>query len=321
MLLGGLFWLATLLLTSQTSKPNTEAPNGWLPGKRVLLDAHNCYPYDGRWSDRLERALRTGVPLAVEQDLLWYHDKGQRKSRSVVSHGKPASGSEPTLESYFFEPIRPIMERALQDSSQKDWPLITLNLDFKSDETEHHEAIWELLGKYEAWLCTAERVQDFHRVMPIELKPLLVLTGDAEKQEKTFHDQVPLGHKLRLFGAVHVEEYSAESAPTKMVRFSATNYRRWWNNPWRVVEKEGQSRAGDWTSEGMRRLQSLVDHAHAMGLWIRFYNRAEGASQGWNPDYNFGSEERVLTRWRAAIQAGVDFVATDQYEALAKALH
>jgi len=155
------------------------------------------------------------------------------------------------------------MEKALQKGSPKDWPLITLNLDFKSNEPEHHAAIWELLGKYEAWLCTAERVQDFHRVMPIDLKPLLVLTGDAKEQEKTFHDLVPLGHKLRLFGAVYVKEQNAESSPEKMVRGSATNYRRWWNNPWRVVEKGGQSRAADWN----RKICGVCNH------WLTTHTR------------------------------------------------
>src|SRR5215510_11967680 len=44
------------------------------PGARVLLDAHNCYPYNGRWADRITRALSTGIPLAIEQDLVWFRD-------------------------------------------------------------------------------------------------------------------------------------------------------------------------------------------------------------------------------------------------------
>jgi hypothetical protein len=33
--------------------------------------------------------------------------------------------------------------------------------------------------------------------------------------------------------------------------------------------------------------------------------------------YNFGSREAVVERWKAAIAAGVNFIATNQYEALA----
>ena len=36
----------------------------FLPGERVLMDAHNCYPYQSWWANRLERALGTGLPLA-----------------------------------------------------------------------------------------------------------------------------------------------------------------------------------------------------------------------------------------------------------------
>ena len=35
---------------------------------------------------------------------------------------------------------------------------------------------------------------------------------------------------------------------------------------------------------------------------------------GWTPGYNFKSLDAARTRWRAAIAAGVDFIATDQYE-------
>ena len=44
-------------------------------------------------------------------------------------------------------------------------------------------------------------------------------------------------------------------------------------------------------------------------------------SGGWGASYNFGSIEAARTRWRAAIQAGVDFVAVNQYEEFAKELH
>jgi hypothetical protein len=38
---------------------------------------------------------------------------------------------------------------------------------------------------------------------------------------------------------------------------------------------------------------------------------------GWFREYNFGSREAVMERWGAAQAAGVDYIATDQYEALA----
>jgi hypothetical protein len=48
-----------------------------------VLDAHNCYPYEGQWTDRLQRALSTGRPVGIEQDLAWYRGASRR-----LSHGK-----------------------------------------------------------------------------------------------------------------------------------------------------------------------------------------------------------------------------------------
>jgi hypothetical protein len=280
------------------------------PGSRVLMDAHNCYPYDGRWADRIERALSAGTPLAIEQDLFWYTDKKSGKSWSVVSHGKPATGAEPIMREYFFERIRPIMENALREGNKGDWPLITLNLDFKSDEAAHHAAVWKLLGEYEGWLSTAERSAKPDQVTPIQAGPLLVLSGENGSQERDFRDIFPAGTKLRVFGAV------------KPNAIHATNYRRWWNNSWDAVEKGGQRKAGAWSEKDNARLQALVTAAHVGGLWIRFYTLngnppEDDKTKGWEPDYNFGSAEAAVLRWRAAAKAGVDYIATDHYEDLA----
>jgi hypothetical protein len=50
---------------------------------------------------------------------------------------------------------------------------------------------------------------------------------------------------------------------------------------------------------------------------MRFYTlngHAPDAGQGWSASYNFGSHAAARTRWRAAVDTGVDFIATDQYE-------
>jgi hypothetical protein len=292
------------------------------PGSRVVTDAHNCYPYNHRWADRIERALSIGLPVAIEQDLFWYSDPRSGRSWSVLSHGDPVEGTEPLMRDYFFERIRPMMEQALRDGNKGDWPLITLNLDFKSDEAAHHAAIWKLLGDYESWLCTAERSADPSQVMPLRAGPLLVLTGEADSQQRDFHDLVPVGARLRAFGAVHTVEADPSIAADEVIMGRATNYRRWWNNPWKVVEKGGQRQAGEWTERDAQRLQALVAYAHRQNLWIRFYTlnghpQELLAKNGWDLDYDFGSREAVESRWRAALLAGVDYLATDQYEDLA----
>jgi hypothetical protein len=287
------------------------------PGTRVLLDAHNSYPENGRFADRIDRALGTGLPLAIEQDLIWYRDPATGAGRSVVSHGQPFTGLEPGMREYFFERIRPIIEKALQENRQEDWPIITLNLDFKSDEPEHHAAVWALLGEYERWLCTAPRGADLSAVQPLRLAPVLVLTGEQDAQQQDFADRLSPGTPLRLFGAVHRQPDGTPGPKT--------NYRRWWNNSWTQVEPEGQPKAGAWTPEDEQRLTLAVKAAHSAGLWIRYYTLdgydPADTSGGWGASYNFGSLDAVKERWRAAIRAGVDFVAVNQYEAFARELH
>src|SRR5262245_35468431 len=111
------------------------------PGARIVMHAHNAFPYDGAYADRLDRVLKTGLPAMVEQDLFWYTDPATGKSKSVVAHGaKYASPNDPTIESYFLAKIRPAMEKALHEGNKGQWPLVTLYLDFKSDVPEHLEA-------------------------------------------------------------------------------------------------------------------------------------------------------------------------------------
>ena len=271
---------------------------------RVLLDAHNCYPYGGRFADRIDLALSTGIPVAIEQDLAWHVD------HSVLSHEKETTGSEPRMKDYFFERIRPIIEKELKSGDRKKWPVIVLNLDFKTNEPEHHREVWKLLGEYESWLTTARKTKDLNKLSKLDVKPLLVLTGAPDEQAKVFYDDLPVGAKLRLFGAVNVKP--------GVMPGKATNYRRWWNNPWAVVEEGGQRKAGDWTDADAKRLKLLVDTAHANGLWIRFYTLNGISGPGLTDSYNFGSTEAAQARWKACIDAGVDFIATDQYQDFAK---
>jgi hypothetical protein len=285
------------------------------------MDAHNCYPYFEWWSDRIDRALSAGTPLAIEQDLGWYTDAKTGKSWSVVTHGDPLSGDEPIMEKYFFERVRPIVEQALKDGNHGDWPLITLNLDFKDNKPEHLAAVLALLRKYQPWLTSAVKTARIEDVQPLDVKPILVLSGEADAQQAVFYDQLAVGDRVLDFGAIHTEGKDPLSSAEVIGAEKASNYRRWWNNPWRVVEGSGQAHAGEWTPEKMERLRALVERAHANGLWIRFYTldgatEAELSCRGWFHGYNFGSLEAARTRWRAAIVAHVDYLASDQYELL-----
>ena len=302
-----------------------EPPAGFLNGGRPVLDAHNCYPYEGQWTDRIDRALATGFPVGIEQDLAWWAGK------VVVSHTDKTTGKEPTLQEHFFERVRPIVENALRENDRSRWPLIVLHFDIKDNRPELHRAVWNLLEEYEPWITTAPKSADPGELTPFDPKPLLVLTEDNDAQEEVFFKQVPMGAKLRVFGSAHTNSIpgasDAERAhaaatlpPEALLSEKPTNYRRWWNNPWREVEEGGQRNAGDWTTADDDRLRALVNHAHKLGFWIRFYTLdgfTTATNRGWDQGYNFGSREAVTARWDAAIKAGVDLVATDQYEDLA----
>jgi len=302
------------------------------PGTRVLLDAHNAYPERGQWQDRLARAMATGTPVAIEQDLYW----GRTASGAfapVVAHDEDALDGAPTLEAHFFDVIRPLMDEALRANDRTHWPLLVLNLDFKENSTALLDAVWELLGRHARWLTTAARSRTPTVREPLHMGPLLVLVGADSAQRRRFHDDVPIDSALRAFGAMPPVPVPGEDKATRLARSirmspathmprRADNYARLVNFPWSVVERGGQTQAGAWTAGDATRLRTLVDRAHALDYWIRFYTldgfrRAD--DRGWTASYNFGSLRAVASRWRAAQGAGVDFIATDQYEAFAEA--
>lgn len=304
----------------------------FLNHNQPILDAHNCYPYEGQWSDRIQRALNSGFPVSIEQDLAWYVDPVTGKGRVVVSHTPHPTGKEPTLEDYFFKQVSPVVEKAIAENKRNQWPLIVLHFDFKDNQAPLLQAVWQVLGEHEDWLSTSVKTSDPNTLSPIDRKPILVVTEEANEQQKVFYDDLPVGARLRLFGSAHTHPLPANmtkqqlahwqvtATPEELVPEKPTNYRRWWNGTWYEVEEGGEPQASDWTKADNDRLRALVDHAHKMGYWVRFYaldGFAPAEDQGWGMSYNFGSREAVIPRWKAAIAAGVNFIATNQYEALA----
>jgi len=311
----------------------TQSPPALFNG-RAMMHTHNAYPEKGKWGDRIERALATGAtPIVIEQDVAL---AGQGASaRTVVSHDDELTGNEPTLESYFFDRVRPLMERALAERRQDRWPLVVLHLDFKTNQPAHHRAVLALLQKYRGWLMTANRGADPNQLMPLNPGPLLVLTESGENQEADFFTTQQAGQPLLIFGSVpnadvfRIEDAAQRSralvaaAPDALIPSPATNYRRWVNFPWQVVEQGGPRQAGDWSAADRTRLAAIVNRAHSQGLGIRFYTlngHDPSTHPEWTASYNFGSLDAVRARWQAAIAAGVDLIATDQYEELAALL-
>lgn len=325
--------LSAHLALAQTASSETSAaikPAGFSPGAGVVLNAHNCYPEGDNYWDRIERALSTGLPVAIEQDIAWHKDPATGNAWSVLSHETQTTGTEPTIETYFFETVRPIIEKELANPDPSRWPVVYLHFNFKTAEREHVEFVHDILKKHTDWLSSAVRDEDESKVGSIDYKPILVMTETDPTEKAVFHDDVPVGLPFYVFGSAPGESYIPKGLPreeqlrlmvttdpAKMLASPATNYRRWWNNAWLIVEEGGASRAGDWQTSDEQRLQSLVHHAHGLGYMIRFYTlngHPREESHGWGSSYNFGSLEAAKIRWKASVTAGVDFVATDQYE-------
>lgn len=320
--------IAAAALAASVSKP-------FAPGSRTELWAHNAYPDHGKYGERLDRAISAGTPFMVEEDLAWIDQ------RSLLIHGaKNVSEDDPTLESYFFPKVQPIMEKALAEGNHGNWPLVILYLDIKNDPPEHLEAISKLLDKYDAWLTKAVKTQDISVQSPLELKPMMVLVEDKHDDIKQdfFYDRVPVGGKLRVFGSVTKYDNNIDKKLSKQTAIDglfdvpleriftkhADNYRRWWGIDWSFIEKGGEPNGGEWTKEKEQRLRRFVDYGHHLGYFVGAYGLSgwtTSENQGWDKDYNFGSREAVLPRWHAAIRSHLDFIATDQYEDLAKLIH
>src|SRR5262245_41702788 len=102
------FVAAMAVTAAVAASLNAQSPATGLPhysaGERVLLDAHNCYNHD-----ELDRALGTGTPLAIEQDLVWHKDPSTGIYHSVVSHGDSDVQTAPDFENYFFRKVAPVM--------------------------------------------------------------------------------------------------------------------------------------------------------------------------------------------------------------------
>lgn len=324
--------LVALILCASSA---VHAQSSYQPGSRTLLDAHNCYPYDGEYADRIDRALATGTPVAIEQDLVWYDDPQTGKKRAIVSHGKPFSGEEPSIENHFFERIRPIMEQAIKEGNKDDWPLVTLNVDYKSSDMAHIQDNYRVFSQYADWMTYAIRTDTPDKAEPLTVGPLLVLLGAGPNKQTVFHDNIPVGGKIIAFGAVSLNSVDKKGLSRKeaagfdstvdlkkLLTKPASNYFRWWNDSWYRIEAGGASRSRDWTKADQKRLKAVVNHAHKLGYWLRLYTlngHTAEESQGWFQNYNFGSLEDATLRWNAVHKTGVDFVATDMYEAFNEA--
>ena len=91
----------------------------------------------------------------IEQDIA-FAPRNAPGDRSVVAHDAKLAGAgalAPAATSSIASGR--VLERALAAGQKQQWPVVVLHLDFKSNEREHHRAVWDLLKQHQAWLTTA----------------------------------------------------------------------------------------------------------------------------------------------------------------------
>ena len=215
--------------------------------------------------------------------------------RSVVAHDAPATGREPTLELYFFDKLRPVMDAALAAPRPDTWPLVVLHLDFKTNERAHHRAIWDLLGRHERWLTTAPRVAgDAHAAADARAaaradrerrRPVARVLMTRCRSVADCGSSAPCHPRFSRARRTATRSSTPRStrSPQTLIPSGTTNYRRWTNFSWAVVERGGQARAADWTTADDRRLRSIVStgaRARALGAVLHAERPRPGRRAG-----------------------------------------
>ncbi len=251
-------------------------------------NAHNCYPERGQYYDRLDRARRSGL-RAVEIDVTW----SEKRRATVISHEKEPAGGEPTLAEYFWQPMLPELQRLPRGS-----PGGLLLIDFK---TAHPGPVEELYRDLER---RRELLTLFGK--SIDYGPLTVLlTGDPgaiaafEKLHPRSGPYLAMGNRQPSFAGFQedLQTYFPDDA---------TEFYRVYNFEWAHIEPDAAlRRSGPLPETARRRLQAFADLAHRKGYWLRTWTLNAAT---------FGGREGLLERWDAAGAAGVEMIATDEYE-------
>jgi hypothetical protein len=167
---------------------------------------------------------------------------------------------------------------------------------------------------------------------------MMVIVEDKQNdiKQKFFYDDLPVNGRIRVFGSytkpvenpAHLPKMdfinSLVSVPMEQVTTrKADNYHRWWGVDWAYIEKGGEEHHGEWGVEQVDRLNAIIQYGHRLGYLMSVYcldGFTPNENQGWEDEYNFGSMAEASLRWKAAIAAHADFISSDQYEELAKAI-
>ncbi len=276
------FACVLLVIPTQTAKP--------LP-----ISAHNCYPANSTSNARLIEAVALGIDN-IEIDLGW----DDKNKRLIVGHDSaPVNGKTyPTFQTY--------IEFFLNAPERPDHAPTVLSIDWKTSRPEAVDQFNDFLNKHASLFSTAPKAEP----SPFKAQRFTVCFTGSEQAKAHYDSLIPAGGTYRAFcdrvyGAGDYKDNAEDYARKK-----ATAYHRFLTMHWAVVEKGAPILARGWTESSEKRLKAIVDAAHHQGYRLRFYC-LNGAG---NMAYRFPTEEAAKVRWVAAAKAGVDWVASDDYE-------
>jgi hypothetical protein len=273
------------------------------------ISAHNCYLENTASAERLVEALRLGIDN-IEIDLGW----DESGSRLIVGHdATPRPGvAYADFETYFV----PAIEAHWKEPRPDRAPTV-LTIDWKTSHPDAVRRFREFLDAHPDWFSSAPKAEN----SPLTPRRLTVCFSGSDQAKDRYDALIPAGGTYRAFRDVvfgaGVNGYRADLAA--YVPKPSSAYHRFLAFHWSHVERGGPALAGAWTEEDAERLRSLVNLVHKQGFRVRFYclNGHLGPGVG---QYRFRDDDAALLRWQAGKDVGADWIASDEYAEIARAL-
>ncbi|MGH2349058.1 MAG: phosphatidylinositol-specific phospholipase C/glycerophosphodiester phosphodiesterase family protein [bacterium] len=200
----------------------------------------------------------------------------------LVAHDLSATQADRTLKALYLDPLR----RTVQQNGGRVYPgygtAVTLLIDIKSDAAATYRVLHEQLRGYEQMLTV------FTPTATREGAILVVISGNRPRE-------VMQGQEVRYAG------YDGRLTDLGTLAASRT-FMPLVSDNWLLQFRWGG--IGPMPDDERGRLKSLVERAHARGQRVRFWA---------TPDAPGAATDAV---WLELLRAGVDYINTDQLDAL-----
>jgi hypothetical protein len=277
-------------------------------GLPLPISAHNCYPENSTGNGRLVEALELGIDN-IEIDLGW----DEAGARLIVGHdATPRTGVVyPELEAYLVPALEAHWRKPRPDGAPR-----VLTIDWKTEHPGAVRRFKEFLDAHADWFTSAPKAHP----SPLTSRRIMICFSGSDRAKELYDALIAPGGEYRAFcdtvfgaGGGYREDVAA------YVPAAATAYHRFLAFHWGHVERGGPARAGDWTGEESARLEALIEQVHRQGFRVRFYT-LNGHTGPLGGPYRFTSDAAALIRWKAAVAARADWVATDEYGQIVHAL-